>query len=118
MKKRGYGIKYGYSNHKKTMPTTRKKYTPEFKFKLVTEVIKTDNMTAIARKYELNFGLLAKWRNHFLEHGKEIFEMTADQEKEALKKRVADLERIVGKKEVELNLIKNFSDFYESQKQT
>lgn len=101
------------------MPTkTRKQYTPDFKFKLVTESIKTDNVTATSRKYSVNFNLLLKWKNHFLSHGKEIFETTADKEKEDLKKKVADLERIVGKKEVELSLLKNFSDFYVSRKTT
>ena len=101
------------------MPTiTRKKYAPEFKFKLVAEALKNDNATATARKHAVNFNLLIKWKNHFLIHGKEIFETTADKEKEELERKVANLERIVGKKEVELNLLKNFSDFYESRKPT
>ncbi len=98
--------------------STRKKYTPEFKFKLVSETLKTDNMTAVARKYAINFSLLAKWKNHFLEKGKQVFETDADKEKECLKKTVAKLERIVGRKEIELNLLKNFSDFYESRNMT
>lgn len=101
------------------MPTkTRKKYTPEFKFKLVTETLKTDNATVTARKYAINFGLLLKWKNQFLEKGKQVFETDTDQEKEELKKKVAKLEQIIGKKEIELNLIKNFSDFYESKNTT
>jgi len=98
------------------MPTkTRKQYTPEFKFKIVQESLGNGNMTAIARKYGINFNLVANWKNHFLAHGKQVFETTADKEKEDLKKKVAKLEQIVGKKEIELSLIKNFSDFYESQ---
>jgi transposase-like protein len=97
---------------------TRKKYTPEFKFKLVTESIKTDNATATARKYSVNFGLLIKWKNNFLEKGKQIFETDADKEKEDLRRKVSKLEQIIGKKEVELSLLKNFSDFYESRKET
>jgi len=97
---------------------TRKKYTPDFKFKLVTETLKTDNMTATARKYSVNFGLLAKWKRDFLEKGKQVFEINADKETEELKKKVSKLEQIIGKKEVDLNLLKNFSDFYESKRQT
>lgn len=97
---------------------TRKRYTPEFKFKIVEESLKTDNMTATARKYSVNFGLLAKWKSLFQEKGKQIFETDSDKEKEDLKKKVAKLEQIIGKKEVELSLLKNFSDFYESQKTT
>jgi len=93
----------------------RKQYTSEFKFKLVQESIKSENMTTVARKYGVNFALVAKWKSYFLEHGKNVFETKADNEKEDLKKKVARLEQIIGKKEIELNLIKNFSDFYESQ---
>jgi hypothetical protein len=32
-----------------------------------------------------------------------------------LQKKVGQLEQLVGKKEIELNLIKNFADFYGSQ---
>jgi transposase len=94
---------------------TRKQYSSEFKFKLVTESLKNDNMTVVARQYGVNFALLAKWKAIFLQNGKQIFETTDDKEKEELKKTIARLERMIGKKEVELNLLKNFSDFYESQ---
>jgi hypothetical protein len=53
-----------------------------------------------------------------LEKGKQVFETDTDKEKEDLKKKVAKLEQIIGKKEVELNLLKNFSDFYESRRET
>jgi len=32
-----------------------------------------------------------------------------------LKKKIAQMEQLLGKKEIELNLIKNFADFYSSQ---
>jgi len=52
---------------------------------------------------------------HLLERGYRIFETSPDQELGGLKKQIAKLEQMVGKKEVELNLLKNFSDFYSSQ---
>ena len=82
------------------------------------ETIKNESATAVARKYGLNFGLLAKWKNYFWEHGKQVFEANSDKEKEELRKTVAKLERIIGRKEIELNLLKNFSSFYESQNTT
>jgi len=101
------------------MPTkTRKQYTPEFKFKLVQESLKEGNMTTVARKYGLNFNLVANWKSHFLAHGKQVFETTNDKEKENLKKKVSQLEQLIGKKEIELSLLKNFSDFYESRNTT
>ena len=101
------------------MPTKiRKQYTPEFKFKLVEESLKSENMTEVARKYGVNFTLLAKWKSYFLEHAKQVFETNSGKDTEELKKKIAKLEQIIGKKEIELNLIKNFSDFYESKNTT
>jgi transposase-like protein len=101
------------------MPSkTRKKYTAEFKFKLVEEIIKNENITATSRKYSVNYGLLVKWKKQFLERGKEIFETNNDKEKQELERQIIKLEQIIGKKEVELNLLKNFSDFYQSRKPT
>jgi len=96
----------------------RKQYTPEFKFKLIQESLRNDNMTEVARKHGVNFTLLAKWKSYFLEHGKQVFETNGDKDTEELKKKLAKLEQIIGKKEIELNLIKNFSDFYESKNTT
>ena len=65
----------------------RKQYTPEFKFKLVQEVLRNSNTTEVARKHGLNFNLLSNWKNHFLAYGKQVFETTTDKEKEELKKK-------------------------------
>jgi len=97
---------------------TRKQYAPEFKFKLVEESLKKDNMTEVARKYGVNFTLVSKWKSYFMEHAQQVFETNNDKEKEELKKIIAKLERLIGKKEIELNLLKNFSDFYESRNTT
>lgn len=44
-----------------------------------------------------------------------LFESTADKEITNLNNKTKDLERMLGKKEAEVNLLKNFSDFYQSQ---
>ncbi|HOM77695.1 hypothetical protein KBG31_00080 [Patescibacteria group bacterium] len=41
-------------------------------------------------------------------------ETTPDKEVNKLRKEKANLEQLVGKKETELNLLKNFSEFYQS----
>lgn len=93
----------------------RNKYTPRFKFDRVIESIKKDSVSQVARQYGIGANLLSKWRSDFLEGGHSYFETKPNQEIEALKKRVHQLEQLVGKKEVELALIRNFADFYESQ---
>ena len=92
----------------------RKKYTPSFKFNVALEAIKTENLARIARNYGINANLIARWKKQFMDNGYQVFETTPDKELDNLKKEKANLEQLVGKKETELNLLKNFSEFYQS----
>jgi len=91
------------------------KYTAKFKFDRVIESIKKDSVSEVARSYGFGVNLLSKWRSDFLKEGHIFFEDKPNQDMVRLQKRVNQLEQIVGKKEVELSLIKNFADFYQSQ---
>ncbi len=91
------------------------KYTSKFKFDRVIESIKKDSVSEIARQYGFGANLLSKWRGEFLHGGYVFFEDKPDMDVVRLQKQVDKLEQIIGKKEVELNLIKNFTDFYSSQ---
>src|SRR3990167_6261493 len=107
------------------MPQTKKtglagsrknnKYTPQFKLDRALEALRTDNVAEIARRYDLNANLLYLWRGQLVERGAQVFETTPDQIAGELKNKVARLEQMLGKKEVELSLLKNFSDFYSSR---
>lgn len=90
----------------------KKKYSGEFKFNLVLEVLKNDNIAQIARNYGVNPNLVSRWKVQFLERGPTVFSTDPDRELLKVKKEKANLERLVGKKETELNLLKNFSEFY------
>jgi transposase-like protein len=105
------------SQLKKTGKTGLKKktYTAQFKFDRVMDALKNDNIAKIARKYDLNANLIYLWRDQLIERGAQVFETTPDQTANELKIKVARLEQMLGKKEVELNLLKNFSDFYSSR---
>jgi len=91
------------------------KYTSKFKFDRVIESVKRGSISEVARSYGFGVNLLSKWRSDFLKGGHQYFDKKPDQDVERLRKRIKKLEQIIGKKEVELNLIKNFSDFYQSQ---
>jgi transposase-like protein len=91
------------------------KYTPQFKFDRVVESFKKDSLAEVAREYGFGVNLLSKWRSDCLKNGYHLFETKPDQEVARLKKKLHQTEQLVGKKEVELALIKNFTDFYESQ---
>jgi len=96
----------------------RKKYTPQFKFDRALEALRVNNLSVISRKYGVSVNILSNWRTQLLERGTQAFETSPDQEKNVLKNKIGRLEQMLGKKEVELNLLKNFSDFYESQNPT
>lgn len=94
---------------------SKKKHSPEFKLKIALAVLRTQDPTSIARQYGVAHSLVHKWRKLLEEQGHLAFGVTSDKEKENMKKQIAKLEQMLGKKEVELNLLKNFSDFYLSE---
>lgn len=76
--------------------------------------IKQANGAEVARRYGITSGLVSKWKQQLVEHGHTIFETTPAKEHRELKQKIEKLEQLIGQKEVELALIKNFVDFYES----
>lgn len=89
------------------MAETKKIYTPQFKFQVVLESLKNERSDSeIARIYGVHPITLANWKRHFMEHGIEVFGGNAAM-KEAESRR-AELERLVGQKEVEIALLRNF----------
>lgn len=99
----------------KAIPKKKKtSYTPQFKFERAIEAIRKNNISDLARTYNINTSILYLWRDQLLERGVSVFETKPDQTTNELKAKVSRLEQMVGKKEVELSLLKNFSDFYSS----
>jgi len=89
--------------------TNGTKYSPAFKFRVVLEVLKAEGKgteAQVARAYGVHPVTLARWKRHFLEHGAEVF--GGKEEVKAYEKKVAELERMLGQKEVEIALLKNF----------
>jgi len=69
-------------------------------------------MVDVSRQYGVTSGLVSKWVAQVKQHGYVVFETTPDKERQELRARVGKLEQLIGKKEVELSLLKNFMDFY------
>ncbi len=56
------------------MGNNRKRYSPEFKFRVVMEALRTDKpMAEVARAYDVHPVTLSQWKRHFEEHGAEVF---------------------------------------------
>ena len=84
----------------------RRKFTPQFKAKVVLELLSGAKTLAQAcREHGIRDSLLYKWRREFLERAPRVFEEKdgAVQEYEA---RIAELERMVGKLTLELEATK------------
>ena len=85
----------------------RKSYSPKFKFKVVLQSLQSEQSDAeIARIHDIHPNTLLKWKKHFKQNGAEVFG-NSDQVQE-YENKIAELEQMLGKKEVELALAKNF----------
>lgn len=91
-----------YSN-----PNTRKRYSPKVKFQAVLEMIRGEKTVGeIARVFGVHPTMLPRWKRTFMEKGPSLF---AEQGKiNQAQKKIEELQRIIGKKEVEIELLKNF----------
>jgi transposase-like protein len=89
-----------------------KKYSPQFKFKVVIETFQKDSVAEVARRYDIHPNQVTMWRKEFQEKGPAIFENGQNKREEEYRKRISQLENLMGKKELEINLLKEFVDFY------
>ena len=82
----------------------RRRYTPKLKAQVVLEGDKTPGQ--VAKAYGVHPNSVGLWKRRFIERAPEVFaEETTINEYE---RRIRDLEQLLGKKEVEIALLKNF----------
>ena len=82
-------------------------YSGKLKFQVVMELLQGNNsLGQIAKAYGIHPNTVINWRKCFEKHGYEIFETKHQKDEEG--KRIENLEQLLGKKEVELALLKNF----------
>ena len=84
-----------------------KRYSPKLKFQIVLELLQGDKTVGqVAKAYGVHPNTASAWKRALLEKGPEIFAKggaVAEYERH-----IAELERLLGKKEVEIALLKNF----------
>ena len=79
----------------------RRTFTPDFKAKVVLDVLTGSATQAeVCRKHQISHSLLALWKATFLDRLPVVFQ--ADEQQSAEAARVADLERLVGQQALEL----------------
>jgi transposase len=89
-----------------------KSHPASFKFKVVLESFTSDNVAETARKYGIHPNQLSTWRSYFQEQGPNLFQADTSKRERELEKQVASLEQLLGKKELEIQLLKKYLDFY------
>jgi transposase-like protein len=89
------------------MAKATRRYSAKLKFQVVLEALKGERTPAqIAKAYRVHPNSVGIWKRWFVERGAAVFEhgeLASD-----AARRVAELEQLVGKKEVEIALLKNF----------
>ena len=87
------------------MARTRRIFTSEFKAKVVLQLISGEKSLAeICRKHKLNQQMVSRWKTEFLQNAPNIFERKKGYSEE--QQRIAELERILGRKTMELEIAK------------
>jgi transposase len=97
------------------MSNQTKKYTPQFKAKVVLEIIRGEKtQTEASRSYGIHRSVLTRWQHEFLERAAELFGDDTQGQAEAA--RLAELEQMVGKLTMQLEIAKKASSILPTKK--
>lgn len=95
------------------MVKERRTYTPEFKVRVVLELISgKKSLGQASREYGIKDSLLSRWRQEFLDRAPQVFEQPGQEDRQA--ERIAELERLAGRLALQLEMAKKVfgsSDF-------
>ncbi len=92
----------------------RRRFTAEFKAQVVLDLLSgAQSPAALCRQHQLNPQLLARWKTEFLERAPLLFE--ENQVKSQDQERIAELERLVGRLTMQLEIAKKASALLSSQ---
>jgi putative transposase len=92
----------------------RRKFTPEYKARIVLEILtEGKSFSAASREYGIKDSVLSRWKQEFIERAPMLFESQASSD--TRDKQIAELERMVGRLATELEMRKKVSNFLDSQ---
>ena len=91
----------------------RRTFTPEFKFQVVLELLSGVKTRAeVCREHQLASAVVSAWKEQFLEQAPEVFSTSRSRSME--QERIADLEQLVGRLTLELEVSKKASSILTS----
>jgi transposase len=97
------------------MPKRRRTFSAEFKAKVVLEMISGEKgLMEASREYGIKDTLLSRWKQAFVVHAAELFEPAGEVHERDRK--IAELERMIGRLTVQLELSKKVLSYANSHK--
>ena len=85
--------------------TKRRRFSAKFKSQVVLAILQSKQSAAeICREHQLKPQVISRWKAFFLERAAEVF--SGNREQQALEARIAELEGLVGRQALELELLK------------
>jgi len=85
--------------------TERRKFTPEFKAKVVIELLTgAKGLMQASREYGIKDSVLSRWKQEFLERAPQVF--AQPKTKDPQEERIAELERMLGRMTLQLDMAK------------
>ena len=87
------------------MGKAHRTYTPEFKVRVVLELISgKKSVSEASREYGIKDSVISRWRQEFMERAPQIFEPPDGRDAQA--ERIAELERMLGRMAVQVEMAK------------
>ncbi len=97
--------------------TKRRNFTSEFKAQVVLDMITTPKSAGQAsREYGIKDSVLSRWKQEFIERSPMLFDHSPVNDDRD--QRIAELERMVGRMAMELEMAKKVSNFLNSSRKT
>jgi transposase len=97
------------------MSSNEPKYSPQFKAKVILEILSGEKTSAEAcREYKVHRSVVSRWRTEFLERAPELFQVPEQASQE--QGRIAELEQMVGKLTMQLEIAKKASTYSVTKK--
>jgi transposase-like protein len=85
----------------------RRTFTGQMKFEIVIEALRGEKSAAqICRDRDISENLLSRWKQELLTNGAEVFEKASQGKGSEQDERIAELERLVGRQALELEILK------------
>ena len=89
-------------------------FTPEFKTQVVLAILSGNQSQAeVCREHHLKDSVVARWRQEFLERAPTLFEPSSQHRQDQA--RIAELERLLGRLTLQLEMAKKVSSLCESR---